>query len=99
LIPAVDVTASTIRIKLYKNSYSIAMSATPGYAELHCLSDFGFQRGASQPEELVARAAAPGDSALHGLVRCAVPRHALRFYFSALWPEAEVYTDLLNGDS
>ena len=25
----------------------------PGYAELHCLSNFSFQRGASMPEELV----------------------------------------------
>ena len=30
----------------------------PAYAELHCLSSFSFQRGASLPEELVARAAA-----------------------------------------
>ena len=27
------------------------------YAELHCLSSFSFQRGASQPRELVERAA------------------------------------------
>jgi hypothetical protein len=58
LIPAVDVTASTIRIKLYKKSYSTAMSAAPGYAELNCLPNFSFQRGASQCEALVARAAA-----------------------------------------
>jgi error-prone DNA polymerase len=29
----------------------------PAYAELHCLSSFSFLRGASQPEELVRRAA------------------------------------------
>ena len=29
----------------------------PAYAELHCLSNFSFQRGASRPEELVGRAA------------------------------------------
>ena len=40
------------------------MNATSGYAELHCLSNFSFQRGASHPEELVARAAALGYSAL-----------------------------------
>ena len=34
------------------------MSAAPGYAELHCLPNFSFQRGASQCEALVARAAA-----------------------------------------
>ncbi|MBA3563483.1 MAG: error-prone DNA polymerase [Gammaproteobacteria bacterium] len=34
------------------------------YAELHCISSFTFLRGASQPEELVARAAALGYTAL-----------------------------------
>lgn len=34
------------------------------YAELHCLSNFSFQRGASHPEELVARATALGYRAL-----------------------------------
>ena len=28
-------------------------TALPGYAELHCLSNFSFQRGASHPQELV----------------------------------------------
>jgi error-prone DNA polymerase len=32
------------------------MDTPPGYAELHCLSNFTFLRGASQPEELVQRA-------------------------------------------
>ena len=36
----------------------------PAYAELHCLSCFSFLRGASHPEELVARAQALGYSAL-----------------------------------
>lgn len=36
----------------------------PPYAELHCLSNFSFQRGASRPEELVERAAELGYSAL-----------------------------------
>jgi len=36
----------------------------PPYAELHCLSNFSFLRGASHPEELVKRAAALGYSAL-----------------------------------
>ena len=41
--------------------------ATPGipsYAELRCLSNFSFLRGASRPEELMARAQALGYSAL-----------------------------------
>ncbi|WP_412480291.1 error-prone DNA polymerase [Azonexus sp. IMCC34839] len=36
----------------------------PAYAELHCLSNFSFLRGASHPEELVAQAAAQGYAAL-----------------------------------
>ncbi|MCY7312628.1 MAG: error-prone DNA polymerase [Pseudoxanthomonas sp.] len=37
---------------------------TPGYAELHCLSAFSFQRGASTADELFQRAAELGYSAL-----------------------------------
>lgn len=40
------------------------MSSLPDYAELHCLSNFTFLRGASHPEELVARAQALGYRAL-----------------------------------
>ncbi|OIQ97638.1 error-prone DNA polymerase [mine drainage metagenome] len=41
------------------------MNATlPDYAELHCLSNFSFLRGASHAEELVARAKAQGYAAL-----------------------------------
>jgi len=36
----------------------------PAYAELHCVSNFTFLRGASHPEELIGRAAALGYSAL-----------------------------------
>ncbi|WP_315857100.1 error-prone DNA polymerase [Cognatiluteimonas sedimenti] len=36
----------------------------PGYAELHCLSAFSFQRGASTADELFERAAALGYAAL-----------------------------------
>ena len=44
----------------------------PDYAELHCLSSFSFQRGASQPEELVQRAAALGYHALAITDECSV---------------------------
>ena len=40
------------------------MASLPEYAELHCLSNFSFLRGASHPEELVERAAALGYRAL-----------------------------------
>ncbi|MBP7203637.1 MAG: error-prone DNA polymerase [Propionivibrio sp.] len=39
-------------------------TALPNYAELHCLSNFSFLRGASHAEELVARAAELGYAAL-----------------------------------
>ncbi|MBU0828105.1 MAG: error-prone DNA polymerase, partial [Gammaproteobacteria bacterium] len=44
----------------------------PGYAELHCLSNFSFQRGASHPQELVARAAKLGYRALALTDECSV---------------------------
>ena len=39
-------------------------SAIPAHAELHCISNFSFLRGASHPEELVARAHALDYTAL-----------------------------------
>ncbi len=44
----------------------------PDYAELHALSNFSFQRGASHPQELVARAHALGYSALALTDECSV---------------------------
>ncbi len=49
-----------------------AIAPSTAYAELHCLSNFSFQRGASQPEELVERAAALGYSALAITDECSV---------------------------
>ncbi len=43
-----------------------------GYAELHCLSNFSFLRGASAPEELVERAAQLGYAALAITDECSV---------------------------
>jgi len=54
---------------------SEAAVATPdaaAYAELFCLSNYSFQRGASQPEELVARAHALGYAALALTDDCSV---------------------------
>jgi error-prone DNA polymerase len=44
----------------------------PGYAELHCLTNFSFQRGASTPEELVERAYQLGYAALAITDECSV---------------------------
>src|SRR3954471_4744576 len=43
---------------------SVLPASLPTYAELHCVSNFTFLRGASRPEELVERAAQLGYSAL-----------------------------------
>ncbi|MFT4243118.1 MAG: error-prone DNA polymerase [Acidovorax sp.] len=47
-------------------------AALPPYAELHCLSHFSFQRGASHPHELVERAAQLGYTALALTDECSV---------------------------
>src|SRR5437667_2755765 len=44
----------------------------PPYAELHCLSNFSFLRGASHPEELVERAHALGYAALSLTDECSL---------------------------
>jgi error-prone DNA polymerase len=44
----------------------------PGYAELHCLTNYSFLRGASDPEELVHRAASLGYRALAITDECSV---------------------------
>jgi error-prone DNA polymerase len=69
------------------------MACLPDYAELHCLSNFTFQRGASHPEELVARAAALGyralaltdECSLAGVVRAhlAARQHGLKLIVGA----------------
>jgi len=69
------------------------MACLPDYAELHCLSNFTFQRGASHPEELVARAAALGyralaltdECSLAGVVRAhlAARKHGLKLIIGA----------------
>ncbi|HSV58516.1 MAG TPA: error-prone DNA polymerase [Variovorax sp.] len=63
--------------------------ALPTYAELHCLSNFSFQRGASHPEELVERAYRLGYEALALTDECSVAgvvraHVGLREYLEAL---------------
>jgi len=48
------------------------MAITPPYAELHCLSNFTFLRGASHPHELVGQAAELGYEALAITDECSV---------------------------
>ena len=44
----------------------------PGYAELHCISNFTFLRGTSHPEELAVQAAKLGYAALAVTDECSV---------------------------
>ncbi|MDR3370038.1 error-prone DNA polymerase [Rhodoferax sp.] len=72
------------------------------YAELHCLSNFSFQRGASNPEELVARAHALGYAALALTDECSVAG-VVRAHLEAkkcglkLLPGAEFLVPLTDG--
>src|SRR5205085_7777755 len=59
-----------------------SMAFLPDYAELHALSNFSFLRGASHPEELVARARALGYSALALTDECSLAG-AVRAHFAA----------------
>ncbi|HEY5899594.1 MAG TPA: PHP domain-containing protein, partial [Burkholderiales bacterium] len=58
------------------------MASLPDYAELHALSNFSFLRGASHPEELVARAHALGYKALALTDECSFAG-AVRAHFAA----------------
>ena len=53
-------------------SATAAAAAAPAYAELHCLSNFTFLRGASHPHELVQQAVALGYRALALTDECSV---------------------------
>ena len=54
----------------------------PPYAELHCITNFSFLRGASHPEELIERAKALGYAALAVTDECSVAG-AARAHFAA----------------
>jgi error-prone DNA polymerase len=58
------------------------LNAISPYAELHCLTNFSFLRGASHPEELVARALMFGYSALAITDECSVAG-VVRAYLAA----------------
>ncbi|MGJ7492189.1 error-prone DNA polymerase [Variovorax sp. ZT4R33] len=51
---------------------TVPMRGLPDYAELHCLSNFSFQRGASKPDELVTQAYQLGYKALAITDECSV---------------------------
>ena len=53
-------------------SATVSTARIPAYAELRCVSNFSFLRGASQPEELVERARQLGYSALAVADECSM---------------------------
>ena len=66
-----------------------AMSISPDYAELHCISNFTFLRGASHPEELVEQAAKLGYRALAITDECSLAG-VVRAYVAAKECELEL---------
>src|SRR6185295_8412007 len=63
---AAENTAKAVKATKAANAVTSAevQSSPVGYCELHCVSNFTFQRGASHPDELVARAKELGYAAL-----------------------------------
>lgn len=68
--------------------YLFATQAELGRAEFKAMTGLGERIATETVSSLVRRGFVASDSP-YGRLRFAVPRHALRFYFPALWPEAE----------
>jgi error-prone DNA polymerase len=69
----------------------------PDYAELHCLSNFSFLRGASHPEELVEQAAAQGYAALALTDECSLAG-VVRAHRAALAPQGYLLRGAVDGE-
>ena len=68
--------------------YLFSSQAELGRAEFKAMSGLG-ERVATQTVSSLLREGYLASDSAYGKVRFAVPRHALRFYFPQLWPEAE----------
>ena len=77
--------------------YLFVTQAELGRAEFKAMMGLGDRVATETLSALVRRGFVAADSA-YGKVRFAVPRHALRFYFPALWPEAEQDEALLEAE-
>src|SRR5689334_6421129 len=73
-----------------------ATDTLPQYAELHCISNFSFQRGASHPQELVRRAYDLGYHALAITDECSVAG-VVRAYSG--WKEYREFIEKLQEKS
>jgi len=70
--PVFAIARALLNVALPPKHRASGAAAVPRYAELHCLSNFTFLRGASHPHELVERADALGYSALALTDECSV---------------------------
>ena len=77
--------------------YLFATQAELTRAEFRTMTGLGDRVATSTLSALIHQGYLATDSA-YGPVRFAVPRHALRFYFPTLWPEAEKDAALVEGD-
>ena len=77
--------------------YLFATQTELGRAEFKTLTGLGDRVATEALSALLRRGFLATDSS-YGKLRFGVPRHALRFYFPALWPEAEQDEDLLQAE-
>ena len=76
--------------------YLFATQAELGRADFKTMTGLGERVASATVSALLSRGFVASDSP-YGALRFAVPRHALRFYFPALWPEAEQDAAFLSG--
>ena len=77
--------------------YLFATQSELGRAEFKTMTGLGERVATETLSALVRRGFVAADSP-YGKLRFAVPRHALRFYFPALWPEAEQDEAMLQAE-
>jgi len=77
--------------------YLFATQGELGRASFKAMTGLGERVATSTLSALLNRGFVTTDSP-YGSLRFAIPRHALRFYFPALWPEAEQDQALVEGE-
>ena len=77
--------------------YLFATQIELGRAEFKAMTGLGERVATETVSALLRRGFVAADSA-YGKLRFAIPRHALRFYFPSLWPEAEQDEALLLAE-
>lgn len=77
--------------------YLFATQGELGRADFKAMTSLGERVATATISALLSRGFVASDTP-YGNLRFAVPRHALRFYFPALWPEAEQDEALLLAE-